>query len=126
DCIFIEQDTKTPSFRGMFMAQVLAFLKLMHNHIKYPCAIISWFSTVGEQPCPQTGMWIVQRDWDENGRPKLSIIHLDTILCAAHLIGITGSTMIPHHHLSCVNSLNAFKTFYVNKFIDYHAHKIAF
>ena len=110
----------------MFVVQVLAFLRLKHNGMMYPCALVSWFSTIGDEPCPQTGMWIVQHDCGENERRELSIIHLDTILHAAHLIGIAGDKMIPLGHVSYTNSLNAFKMFYVNKFIDYHAHEIVF
>ncbi|KAM6491741.1 hypothetical protein JOM56_012781 [Amanita muscaria] len=43
----------------------------------------------------------------------------------AHLIGIAGDSFIPSE-LDHTDSLDAFKSFYVNKFIDYHAHKIAF
>lgn len=125
DCVFVEQHENTPGFRGMFVAQVMAFLKLKYNRVKYPCAVVSTFSTVGDSVCPQTGMWVVRRDLDEDGTPELMIVHLDAILRAAHLIGIAGSSTIPHN-LSYSDSLFAFKTFYVNKFIDYHAHEIVF
>ena len=54
----------------------------------------------------------------------MSVIHLDTILRGAHLMGIAGSHPIPHQ-LKYTDSLDAFKSFYVNKYIDYHAHEIA-
>ncbi len=36
-------------------------------------------------------MWVVQPDLDEGGQQVMSVIHLDTILCAAHLIGVYGT-----------------------------------
>ena len=46
DCVFVEKDPKMLRFQGIFIAQVLAFLELMPSHVKYPCSIVSWFSTV--------------------------------------------------------------------------------
>ncbi|KAF8335663.1 hypothetical protein F5887DRAFT_921069 [Amanita rubescens] len=43
---------------------------------------LSWFSTVGDSTCPQTGMWIVERDLDANGGPEMTVIHLESILLA--------------------------------------------
>jgi hypothetical protein len=57
--------------------------------------------------------------------PAISIIHLDTIVCAAHLMGVYGKKYVPNN-LTAEESLNAFRTYYVNKFIDHHAFKIAF
>jgi len=54
-----------------------------------------------------------------------SIIHLDTILHSAHPMGVAGNAFIPCH-LTYQNSLDAFQKFYVNKYIDHHAHEIAF
>lgn len=125
DCVFVEHTTDAPGFQGMFVAQVHAFLKVKYGGQKYPCAVVSWFSTVGNSPCPQTGMWMVERDLDANGRPEMSVIHLESILRSAHLIGIAGSEMIPPE-LSYHDSLRVFKSFYVNKFIDYQAHEIIF
>ena len=125
DCVFVEHTADAPGFQGMFVAQVHAFLKIKYDGQKYPCAVVSWFSTVGNSPCPQTGMWIVERDLDMNGRPEMAVIHLESILRGAHLVGIAGSQMIPPE-LSYHDSLHVFKSFYVNKFIDYQAHKIIF
>ena len=89
------------------------------------CPFIMVFSH-WNQPCPNTKMWKVQPDLNNLGQPILNIIHLDTILCNAHLIGVcNGMTWLPYN-FRCHDSLNSFKSFYVNKYIDYHAHEIAF
>ncbi|KIJ59535.1 hypothetical protein HYDPIDRAFT_100493, partial [Hydnomerulius pinastri MD-312] len=61
----------------------------------------------------------------ENGDPALSVIHLDSVMRPAHLIGIYGPNPIPYD-LDYTDSLSAFAAFYVNKFSDYHAYSLAF
>jgi hypothetical protein len=56
---------------------------------------------------------------------RISIIHLDSILRGAHLVGIASKKLIPNH-LTLHNSLDAFQAYYVNKYIDHHAHELAF
>ena len=125
DCVFITHNENLPGFRGLYVGQVLAFLKVVHEKVEYPAVLISWFETVGNSPCPYTGMWKVRRELDVNGRRKLKVIHLESILRGAHLVGIAGSSFIPYE-LDHTNALKAYNTFYVNKFVDYHAHEIAF
>jgi hypothetical protein len=63
----------------------------------------------------------------QRGQRVLEVIHLDSILCGAHLIGVSGSQFLPSDPLFIFSiSLDAFKTFYVNKYVDHHAHEIAF
>jgi hypothetical protein len=125
DCVFVERDPDLPGFRALYVARVHAFLSITHNKVKYPCALVSWFSTIGDSPCPDTGMWMVEPDFDQTGNRAMSIIHIDSILRSAHLMGICGSQFIPHH-LTFNHTLDAFRAFYVNKYIDHHAHEIAF
>jgi hypothetical protein len=125
DCVFVEHTPNLPGFQGLHVGQVYAFLSLKCNWEILPCALVNWFSTVDNMPCPVTGMWKVRRDLDINGRRILDIVHLDAILRGAHLIGIAGDKFIPYE-LDHTNALDAFKMFYVNKYIDYHAHEIAF
>ena len=67
----------------------------------------------------------VSPDLSPLGHPVLDIIHLDTILHNAHLMGICdGSTQLPHN-FRFHDSLDSFQS-YVNKYIDYHTHEIAF
>jgi hypothetical protein len=65
-------------------------------------------------------------DFDMMGRRMCSVIHIDTILRSAHLIGVpAGSQRLPKtftHH----DTLYAFRLFYVNTYADHHAHEIAF
>ena len=55
----------------------------------------------------------------------LSVIHIDSILHAAHLIGVCGSSFIPDN-LTYTKLLQAFKNYYVNKYADHHAYEIAY
>jgi hypothetical protein len=70
-------------------------------------------------------MWIVEPDFDNMGQRAMSIIHLDAVLRGAHLMGNAGSSHIPRD-LTCHDSLDAFSSFFVNKYIDHHSHEIAF
>ncbi|KAF9456952.1 hypothetical protein BDZ94DRAFT_1344180 [Collybia nuda] len=92
---------------------------------KYSCALVHWFTTYGNALCQDTGMWCVQPDKYANGQQVMSVVHLDTILRGAHLIGVAGDHSIPKT-LSHSDSLDAFHLFYVNKYADHHAHEIAF
>ena len=71
-------------------------------------------------------MWMVHPDIDQHRRRRvISVIHIDSILRAAHLMGVCGSSFIPDNP-TYSTSLQAFRTFYVNKYADHHAHEIAY
>ncbi|KAJ6595383.1 hypothetical protein B0H10DRAFT_2179268 [Mycena sp. CBHHK59/15] len=126
DCVFLEHDKDLPGFRGLHAAHVCMLFRFKYRGIDYPCALIHWFSAQGNQPCPDTGMWIVTPDSVRGSRPSLAVVHLDCLLRSAHLIGVAGKEFIPIQNLDFSDSLDAFKAFYVNKYADHHAHEIAF
>ena len=125
DCIFVSTDPDKRGMRGLDVARVRLFFSFMYQGIKYPCALIRWFSRLGDEPDVDTGMWMVQPDLQADQSPIMAVIHLDIIVRAAHLIGVYGDHFLPHG-ISFHNSLDVFNTFYVNKYIDHHAFEIAF
>ncbi|KAG6885247.1 hypothetical protein C0992_005299 [Termitomyces sp. T32_za158] len=127
DCIYVVHDEELEGFRGLHAARVRLFFDITHDKRKYPCALVTWFHTLSDEPCPETGMWIVEPDLDNQGDSDLimSVIHIDTILRAAHLIGRAGTDQVPRSLLPS-DSLDAFHQFYINKYIDHHSHEIAF
>ncbi|KAG1837870.1 hypothetical protein C8R48DRAFT_622582, partial [Suillus tomentosus] len=126
DCVFAEKDPSLPRFQGLYVAQVILFFSITYRGQLYPCALVRWFAPIGNEPCKSTGMWMVEPELDDDSGERLvSVIHLDSIMHAAHLIGVYGSQDIPHH-LKHTDSLVAFSAYYVNKFSDYHAYEIAY
>jgi hypothetical protein len=124
DCVFIEKDADEVGFRALGVAQVQTFLSFYHNDKKYSCALVRWFEAVGDAPCPNTCMWIVQPDIYIRSRRRIcTIVHINSILRAAHLIGIGGPTFLPQK-ISPSQSLYAFKSFYVNKYADHHSYEL--
>ncbi len=67
---------------------------------------------------------MVTPDFYWNRKPVISIIHVDCIFCVAHLIPLFGDSFIPDD-VTHVNSLDSFKAFYVNRFVDHHVFDIA-
>ncbi|KAJ6620106.1 hypothetical protein B0H10DRAFT_2362631 [Mycena sp. CBHHK59/15] len=114
-----------PGFRGLLAARVLLFISFKHRNITYPCALVTWFLAIGDEPCPDVGMWMVEPDVDRRGKRVMDIIHVDTILRGAHLIGIYRHHFVPRH-FKYSDSLDSFKAFYINKYADHHAHEIMF
>ena len=123
--MFLEKDPTLAGFRGLHVVQVCLFFSFNHGRKRYPCALVQWFSPVGDEPCEDTGMWMVEPDFDNHGQRVTAIVHLDTAIRGAHLIPVYGPTSIPNDlHFS--ETLCAFRTYYVNKYADHHMHEIAF
>jgi hypothetical protein len=123
DCVFLNRNPDLPGMHGMDIVRILLFFSFDYCNTTYPCALVHWFTVLGDQPDEDTGMWIVQPEVDQDGFPVISIIHLDCVIRAAHLLPIFGNTFLPKSlHFS--QSLDSFKSFYVNKFIDHHSFKL--
>ncbi|KAG6825644.1 hypothetical protein H0H92_002967 [Tricholoma furcatifolium] len=115
DTVFIgNSDSEADGLQGLHIARVFLLFSFTHNGVLYPCAFIHWFSICGDTPCDETGLWMVEPDY-YRGKPVLDVVHLDTIFRAAHLIGVSDATYIPKRGFSSANSLDSFKTFFVNK-----------
>jgi hypothetical protein len=67
-------------------------------------------------------MWVVELECDQCGVPTVQVIDVDTIVHAAHLLPIYGSSRVPDdfsHH----DALDRYRSFFVNHLIDHHAHE---
>ena len=67
-------------------------------------------------------MWII------NPIPESStVVHIDAILQCAHLIPMFSENHIDYLvNLTLNNSLDAFQSYYINKYADHHMHGIVF
>ncbi|KAG1717847.1 uncharacterized protein EDB91DRAFT_1241042 [Suillus paluster] len=124
DCIFVNTGSSTEGMRGLEVARVRAFFSFKYSGENFPCAIVRWFDVIGDSPDEDTGMWMVCPAYSTNHAPLHSIIHVDTIYRAAHLIPIYGRHFLPPN-VNLHVSYDSFWAYYVNKFIDHHAFEIA-
>lgn len=125
DCVFVETNHAADGMRGLDVARVCLFFSFTFHGRFYPCALVHWYCRVGDSPDEDTGMWIVEAEKDAGGAPRVAVLHLDTIVRAAHLIGVYGNDFLPNG-LAPEQSLELFSAYYVNKFIDHHSFAIAF
>jgi hypothetical protein len=124
NCVFVNSNNELNGMRGMEVARTLCFFSFRYLGVTYSCAVVQWFSHISEEPDEDTGMWMVTPDFHPSGTPVLAIIHIDCIFRAAHLLPIFGNTFVSED-ITHMNSLDCFKGFYVNRFVDYHAFDIA-
>ncbi|KAG2044014.1 hypothetical protein BDR03DRAFT_930774 [Suillus americanus] len=125
DCVIVNTNTGLDSMRGMDVARVLSFFSFTYKAQLYPCAAVRWFDTIGDLPNEDTGMWVVQPAHHANNTPHISIIHIDSIYHAAHLLPVYGTQLIPPQHQH-YQTYDIFRRFYVNKYADHHSFEIAF
>ena len=81
---------------------------------------------MSDEPDDKTGFWMVEPELYQNGQPHLAIIHLNTIYRAAHLIPAYHTSDFIKQSLTMHDTLDEFKVFYVNHFVDHHAFEIVF
>ena len=124
DCTFVNSNPVLYSMCGLEVACVMTFFSFVHEGKEYLCALIHWFSHIGNTPNEDTGMWEVEPSYISN-KSHLCIIHIDMIYCAAHLIPVYQTSRFIAQSLTMNKTLNTFNRFYVNKFVDHHAFVIA-
>jgi hypothetical protein len=124
DCIFVNSNNDVSGMHRMEVAHAICFFSFVYFGVTYPCALVQWFSRISEELDNDGGMWMVSPDFDCNGNPDLAVIHIDCIFRVAHLVPIFGDAFVPDD-ITYQNSLDSFKGFYVNRFIDHHAFDIA-
>jgi hypothetical protein len=129
DTVFIKLDNQERGMRGLGVARLQLLFSFRFLNTIYPCALINDFHVVGDQPDRNTGMWKVKRAVNHrNRRPILRVIHLASIIRAAHLIPVFKDTSPVADDETPDTTLDTHRRglFYVNKYIDHHAFEIAF
>ncbi|KLO17200.1 hypothetical protein SCHPADRAFT_821759 [Schizopora paradoxa] len=125
DCVYVVTNPDVPGFKSLHVARALLFFAFEYLGQRHECALIQWFEKVDEKPDELTGMWVVEKDILDSGSQRTSVVHIDTILRAAHLIPVYGTSPLDIYH-DHRKSLDIFDKFYVNKYIDSHANEVAF
>ncbi|KAJ6492160.1 hypothetical protein C8R45DRAFT_1137267 [Mycena sanguinolenta] len=111
DCAFAVQNQDQLGFRSMSVVRVKLSFSFTYDGVEYLCALVEWFKKIGRSPDVCTGMWVIEPE--QRGRHRLvTILHLDSLLRAAHLIPVFGTAHIP--------------VGFTNKYIDHHANEITF
>lgn len=121
----MNSEPELPGIRGLAVARVFLFFSFTYNSTSYPSALVQWFSFIGDEPDDETGLRMVEADFHEDGRPYLSIIHLDSVFRAAHLIPAYRTPDFIKRSLTMHDALDEFDVFYVNRFADHHSFEIS-
>jgi hypothetical protein len=126
DCVFLDNGSGELGVRGLDIARVHLFFSFETEEQVYSCALIHNFHKTFTDPDPDNGMWIVEPEHVADGSRLMSVVHIDSIVRAAHLLPIfrAFSTLPPALEFSL--TLDTFCAFYVNKYIDYHAFETLF
>lgn len=85
---------------------------------------MEWFNKALSDRDTDTGFWVVEPDLrGVHKQPFMSVVHLDCLLRAAHLMPVFGNWRMPDK-FKFEWSLDMFQAFYVNQYIDHHAHEL--
>lgn len=121
DTVYVETNANLPGMRGMVVGRVLLFFSVQFYGTRHSCAFVNWLVPQGDGPDPETGLWVVKPEYEENQR-TVAVIPVDCIARGAHLLPIHDHTPIPaRFHFA--HTLDIFHAFFVNRYIDHHAHQ---
>ena len=121
DCVLVQVSPEDPRFRSMQAARTRLFFSIKQDDITIPCALVEWYETVGNGPDKDLGMWVVKPEYTANRQWRVAtVVHLDSIARGAHLIPVYKKQQISRKN-TYSTTLDDFRQFYINKYIDYHA-----
>ena len=123
DCVYVAKyDTSDIGMRNLRVARVHSFFSFSYGSETHSCALVRWYKLWRDEPDHDNGMYIVQPEFI-SGQRNMSVISVDSIIRAAHLLPIFDDSYLDYS-LNYTNSLDIFKAFYVNHFIDPHAYEL--
>ena len=118
------EDLSSRGILGLEVARAHLFFSFTLNGVKYPCALVHWFSRTTDTPSNITGMHTVEPDYLPNGKPATAVVHLDTVFRAAHLLPVFSNHPALTKRQRHEQTLDLFSEFYVNRYIDHHAFEV--
>lgn len=121
DTILVHVDPHALGVRSMRVARVRAFISFTYDDVLYSCALVEWFTFDDIVPDPITGMWVISPTVVDNVRAT-GIVNVTSIIRACHLMPVFGATYIPVD-FTFSDTLDAFNTYYLNSYVDYHSHE---
>ena len=106
------------------VAHVLLFFSFTYGGKDYPVALVWWYILSEDSGCRDkvTGMWLIEHEYC-NGKLLLQVVHVDTILCAVHLLPYFRRKRVSQA-ITQDNSLDKYPIYYVNRFADHHSFEI--
>lgn len=124
DTVFLRDEPGTMTISdGLTVARVHQFFSFPFKGNFHTVALVEHFKLVGDDVDETTGMWVVRRD-KHRSRPRMSVIPVQNIFRAAHLIPLYDDRIIPGQ-FSHLETLDHYPKFFVNRFADYHAFETA-
>ena len=72
---------------GLDVARVLFVFSFFFQEEEYQCALIHWFSHVDSEPDENIGIWVVEPEFEAD-EPHVTVVHINSIYCATHLMPI--------------------------------------
>lgn len=107
---------------GLSIARLKLIFSIKYDGKLIPCVVVRWFSMVSDSPDAVTGLYRVSPEKDPATRePLYQVLHLDTVLRAAHLLPVYSTQCDRSLTPNASTSLDEYNMFYVNKYIDHHA-----
>jgi hypothetical protein len=127
DTVLVSVGDDTDAMGGLLVARVRLLFSYFDSYqgTVIPCALVTWFIHLDDNPKrdENSDMWKLCPERDEDGQHPVQVIHLDTILRGAHLLPCYGEGFLPVG-LTYTDALDAWDAYFVNQFIDYHAHEL--
>ena len=126
DCIILNTRSDAPGMRGLDVARIHLFFSFEVGGEFFSCALVHHFCRSFNDPNPDNSMWVVEPNFNCNGYRIMSVIHLDSVVCTAHLLPVFQNDTVVPREINFTHTLDVFVAFYVNKYIDYHAFETVF
>lgn len=124
DCMFYKGNAPNPhGMRNLQVVRARLFFRFGYRNKLYSCALVHWFRTLGNEPDGDTGMWKIEPIFDGEGKPRTTVVAVRDLVRAAHILPVFDSTFV-EEGLTFNQTLDKFKLFYVNKFIDHDSFRL--